>query len=138
MYGHLGKHAGTACTLFYRLYGFVQYPSSKYVPKNCTVAAVLFSVFVPKVTTVPFLENCAQFCASNYVLNADALFLDFCASLSWKQCLSPAVRIPALGFVPINVVVLFVESPHYYPLSSHYSENLLSFLLSSLNLLMKE
>ena len=90
-YGHLGKHARTDCTVLYGLYGFVQQPSSKFVPKNCLKicdeAVVLFLDFCAE-KLIALLDFCAQISASNFVLNVAALFLDFRASLSWKQCLS--------------------------------------------------
>ena len=95
------------------LYGFVQHPSLKFVPKNClkicTKAAILFLDFCAKISTVIILDFHAQISASNSVLNASILFLDFHASLSWKQCLSPTVWICALGFVPITLLYGFVE-----------------------------
>ena len=71
-------------------------------------AAILFLGFCAE-KSAALLNFRAQISASNFVLMAAALFLDFRASLSWKQCLSPAVRISALGFVPITLLYGFVE-----------------------------
>ena len=114
----------TDCTILYR---FVQQPSSKFVPKNSleisAEAVVLFLGFCTEISVALLLNFRAQISASNFVLNVAALFLDFCASLSWKSCLSLLLHgFFALIFVPINAAVPFVESPHYCPISSHYFE----------------
>ena len=131
LYGYLGKRAGTTVLCCMDCTDFVQQPLSKFMPKNRVVATVLFLGFYAENDSHPLpWKTCLIFVPWSACLLLYPLPRFLCL-LTWKHCLSFAVRIFCLGMCANKCCCTFAEISSLLP-----SFSLLRKISSSLSLLL--